>query len=879
MVKKRSGWGRRILTLLRNVVLGLLVTLWIGLNPSTAGLKRFFPHLPSLSLGELAVLAITDGTHFAQQGRELYQAGQFAAAATAWDASAQAYQERGDELNQAKILSYLALAYQKLGQWTQANDAIAKSLKLLQSNLTQSNSGNPLLILAHALNTQGSLQFAQGQLETALGSWQQAAATYAQADDQAGQIGSLINQAQVQQALGFYLRARQTLAGVEQSLESQSDLQLKSTGLLSLGNVLRLLGEGDESRRVLQASLTAAQQSKSPSDLSAILLSLGNTARAQQDSEAALSFYQQAIAQSTSKITQIQSQLNQLSLLVAAERWSEVQTLLPQIQSEITNLPPSRPTVYAQINFAQTLMKMDRKRAEEQAEIPQSSANLQSTAQLLATATQQAKLLQDQRSLSLALGTLGEVYEDAQQWSDAQDLTQQALALSQGINASDISYRWQWQLGRLLNVQKDEPGAVAAYGEAVNTLQSLRSDLVAVNSEVQFSFRETVEPVYREFVSLLLQDKTSPERLEKARKVIESLQLAQLDNFFRSACLNASPVEIDKVDQQAAVIYPIILPDRLEVILSLPQQPLRHYATFLPQEQVESTLSNLYINLTQRLGQGYFQLSQTVYDWLIRPVETDLVASDVKTLVFVLDGALRNIPMAALYDGEQFLLEKYAVALTPGLELLDPKPLAQRPLKVLTAGLSAAREEFPALPNVELELNEIESLLPGELFLNQEFTQTNIQNALTQVSFPVVHLATHGQFSSNAEDTFILTWDARINVKDFNNLLQTRDLHGSEPIELLVLSACETAKGDNRATLGIAGVALRAGARSTLATLWSVSDEATAGLMGQFYQELARGSLTKAEALRRAQLSVLQDPTYRQHPYYWAPFVLVGNWL
>ncbi|NEQ27582.1 MAG: CHAT domain-containing protein, partial [Microcoleus sp. SIO2G3] len=159
------------------------------------------------------------------------------------------------------------------------------------------------------------------------------------------------------------------------------------------------------------------------------------------------------------------------------------------------------------------------------------------------------------------------------------------------------------------------------------------------------------------------------------------------------------------------------------------------------------------------------------------------------------------------------------------------------------------------------------------------FNTLNIQNAINELAVPVVHLATHGQFSSKAEETFILTWDGPINVNELNNLLQTTTQHRTRPIELLVFSACETAKGDERAALGIAGMAMRAGARSTLATLWSVNDTVTTALMVRFYQELGNDTVTKAEALRRAQLSILQNFKYREKPYYWAPFVLVGNWL
>ncbi len=162
--------------------------------------------------------------------------------------------------------------------------------------------------------------------------------------------------------------------------------------------------------------------------------------------------------------------------------------------------------------------------------------------------------------------------------------------------------------------------------------------------------------------------------------------------------------------------------------------------------------------------------------------------------------------------------------------------------------------------------------------LDQDFTRPRLQRAIEAASFPIVHLATHGQFSSQADDTFLLTWDERINVKNLDQLLREGEGQERSPIELLILSACQTAAGDKRAVLGLAGVAVRSGARSTLATLWSVQDRSTADLMSQFYETLNQPGVSKAEALRQAQLSLLRSPQY-QHPFYWAPFVLVGNWL
>lgn len=272
-------------------------------------------------------------------------------------------------------------------------------------------------------------------------------------------------------------------------------------------------------------------------------------------------------------------------------------------------------------------------------------------------------------------------------------------------------------------------------------------------------------------------------------------------------------------------------------------------------------------------------LSRRVYDWLIRPAERDLAENKIKTLVFVLDGALRNVPMASLYDGKDYLVSKYAIALSPGLQLFDPKPLPRKELQALTAGLTQARLGFPALPNVERELKEIKSQVGTSVLLNQQFTSQALEKQMKSLPFKVVHLATHGQFSSNLGKTFIVAWDKQIKVNELSNFLFLRKSNSKEAVELLVLSACQTASGDNRAALGLAGVAVRAGARSTLASLWNVDDESTSILMSQFYQELAKTpNISKALALRHAQLALLQNPQY-QRPRFWAPYVLVGNWL
>ncbi len=808
-----------------------------------------------------------------QQGKALYEAEKFAEAVQVLQQAVKSYGSQGNELRQSVAFSNLSLAHQKLGNLNEAQQAITESLKLLE----KSSSAQNLKVLAPILDIQGSIQLDLGQAEQALSTWQRAEAIFQQLGDRNGMIRDRINQAQAWQILGFYRRGLIILTELQQKLQLQPKSITKIVELRLLGDALQLAGDLKQSRRVLQQSLEMAQKLDSPQNVSAAFFSLGNTARVQQDYPEAIKFYQQATAIAPTPMTKVQAQINQLSLLLNTEQTAAAQTLLPQIQTQLAELPPSQTSIYAHIHLAQNLMKL--------------GTTPKAIAQICATAVQQAKDLGDRRTESFAIGTLGSVYEQTEQFSIAQNLTQQALTIAQTINAPDIAYRWHWQLGRLLKKQGNIQNAIVAYDAAISELQNLRSDLVAVNRDVQFSFKESVEPVYRESVELLLQSQqTNPSEptLDKARQRIEALQLAELDDFFREACINAKTVVLDKVVDQdnptAAIVYPIILPNQLQVIVKIPKQPLRNYTVNKSQTEVESIIKQVREYLLEPdMTEEVQMLSQEIYGWLIKRFESDLEKSGVNTLVFILDGALRNIPMATLYDGQKYLVEKYAVALSLGLQLLAPKPLAQEPLKVLAAGLVQPPPEFhkfPPLPAIKSEFSLINKAgVSAKQLLDREFTSNTLEQNVNTTTFNVLHLATHGQFSSRPENTFIIAADGAINVTQFDSLLRRRDETRPEALEMLVLSACQTATGDRRAALGLAGASVKAGARSTLASLWHISDKSTAFLMGQFYHELANNKVTKAEALRRAQVTLLRKYPNYSRPGFWGPYVLVGNWL
>lgn len=799
-----------------------------------------------------------------------------------------------DPVSEARTLYSIASTYEQQGNWQLAGETIERAIALLHA-LERNDDTNVSLLLAQSFNIQGTVQLNQGRETDAFSTWQQAESAYRQANDDVGILGSQINQSIALQRLGLYRQASILLGQVAQLLATQPDQRLKITGLWELGNVLRLVGDLEQSQTVLQQSLALAEQvqpsktfpaAELASTRSGVLLSLGTVVQLQGETDWARSLYDQAIATAPSALTRVQAQVVQFALLLKLAQWTEAQTLWAQLRPQLADLPLDQMAIYAYLNVAQSLVMWMQQ--EMESHLPMMLT--QDIAQILATAAQQSRELGDRRAESYALGYLGHLYETTGQWRDARQLTEAALRLAQEVDAPEVAYLWQWQLGRLW-VAQEKAGtnrrdahdqAIAAYTEAASVLQSLRSDLVAVNSDVQFSFRDSVEPVYRQFVELLLRspdgEALSQTRLQQARQVIESLQLAELDNFFREACLNVRSVAIDALDTNAAVVYPIILPDQLAVIVSLPNQPLHYHSAPLSEAATNLLLDQMRQSLRPNsFLEDRLPLAQRVYDVLLRPVEAELTASHVTTLVFVPDGTFRSMPMAALHDGQRYLIERYSIALTPGLQLLQSRSLEKERLRGLIAGLSQTRQGFPALPNVITEVEQIGSEISAQVLLNETFTSDRFQSQIDSKPVSIVHLATHGQFSSSADETFILTWDGRINVKQLDQLLQSRE-GNLNPIELLVLSACQTAAGDRRAALGMAGVAVRSGARSTLASLWSVSDRSTALLMVSFYQEFAKTGVSKAEALRRAQLSLLHEQDY-QSPYYWAPFVLLGNWL
>jgi CHAT domain-containing protein len=542
------------------------------------------------------------------------------------------------------------------------------------------------------------------------------------------------------------------------------------------------------------------------------------------------------------------------------------------------------------------------------------------------------------RLRSLAAGELGALYERQGRVAEALGLTGEALSAAQQLRSPELLLRWEWQLGRLLKAREDRKPAIAAYRRAVSHIESIRQDMPIQYQNGRSSFRETLAPIYLDLAEMLLQqygaeseDAVRQSLLREARDTVERIKRSEMQDYFRDRCIASRSRQIETLSATTAVLYPIVLPDRLELLVAIGG---RLYLQ--PVAVTRENLEMAALRLANRLrGLAFHEKpARQLCAWLIDPVSALLAEHHVNTLVFAPDGALRLIPIAALWDGERFLVERYAIVTTPGLTLLDPDPLPRGDMTALLAGMSkpgpvvmelpqplwdayrqteakqpkrgvrgapmvlqplgsserpemetrAARgaqadqvKQALALPGVEKEILELSGLLKGQVVFNEDFQLERFRTEVERHPFSVIHIASHGYFGGAPDQNFIMTYDKLLSMGVLEAMVKPKQF-ADRPVEMIALSACQTAEGDDRSPLGLTGIALKSGARSAMGTLWPVSDAAAQALFPAFYTLLKDPAVTKAEALRQAQLFLMRQEEFA-HPFFWSPFILVGNWL
>tara|TARA_B110000037_G_scaffold222820_1_gene299769 strand:- start:8058 stop:10202 length:2145 start_codon:yes stop_codon:yes gene_type:complete len=505
--------------------------------------------------------------------------------------------------------------------------------------------------------------------------------------------------------------------------------------------------------------------------------------------------------------------------------------------------------------------------------------------QLLEEAISTSESLGNNLLLGYALGYKGRVLSESsnseKDLATALALSERAAFLASASQAYESAYLWQWQAARIYNKQAQVTEAIKSYNDAILTLENVRQELITGSP---FTFHQKVQPLFTELSDLLLTTARAAGGAEKqsylknVQNILEQAKSAELQDYFQNDCvIPDESVNLDQIEAATAVIYPVILPDRVEVLVNVRDQ-VHQFVSRIEAGDLKDLVNEFRDQLQVDFGdEEYLEIGEELYDLLFAQVEDLFSENKINTLLVIPDGVLRTIPMAAVYDGEAFMVQRFAIATTPGISLTLPKPLNVENSNFFAGGISEAVQGYVGLPGVPRELQNLEATYGASVLRDANFKRDDLKEQLTSADYSIVHIATHGHFDSNPQESYLLTYDDKLTMDLLEESIGNRKNVG-EPLELLVLSACETAAGDSRAALGLAGVALKAGARSAVATLWQISDAATVEIIDTFYEYTAKEGVTKARAMQLAQIRLIEQPRF-QHPTDWAPFLMIGNWL
>lgn len=724
----------------------------------------------------------------------------------------------------------------------------------------------------------GALMMRGGQAADAATLFRRVARSADVAGDAAAESDALRGLAQSLQAQGLYADSVGPLRSALELAEDIDDPVRASAALVNLGNAQLALGDESAADAALTRAVVLAREVDDPPLLATAVNAIGNKYVSDADFERALANFEESAAlarRAGDHSLELRALANAARAALRAGKPVRAQALMAEADASIAMLPPTSEKV-------QLLVHLGRSYAELADASPAlRESGLLEAYESLTTAEALARSMPGQeRALSFALGNLAALYEQENRIEEALYLNARALDAAEDAGAVDAAYRWHWQEGRLRWTLGQPNAAIGAYRRAVDLLEETRQAGLARYGATSNHFREAIAPVYLDLVDALLRasemvDEPKDEELllEEARQTMEQLKAAELRDYFRDECAADWKDVFRSHWPETAVVYPIVLPDRLELLVNLPVG-IERYTVAVTAETLTREVHTFRRQIEEREPFRQFRsTAMTLYGWLVAPYARALADEGVKTLVFVPDGALRSIPMSALHDGEDFLVARYATVTAASLALTDPRPLhASR--HALLAGLSDSVAGFPSLKNVPRELSSIQEAYGGMLLLDEDFTRERFETAMAERQPAIVHIASHGQFTGDPATSFLLTHDGVLSMAELEQSVSARRI----PLELLVLSACQTAAGDDRAALGLAGVSLRAGAHSAVGSLWNVSDAATALLFEAFYSALRQPDTSRAAAMQAAQLTLAGSERF-SHPFFWSGFLLINSWL
>ncbi len=830
--------------------------------------------------------------------------GQYQKAIDFYQQSLAVKKQIGDRKGEAISLNNLGSIYDGLGQYQKAIDFYQQSLAI-KKQIGDLNGE------ATSLNNLGLVYNNLGRYQKAIDFYQQSLAIKKQIDDRNGEAASLNNLGlvynnlgQQQKAIDFYQKS----LIIQQQIGNRNG---EATSLNNLGRVYKNLGQYQKAINFYQQSLEITKQIGNLNVASASLNNLGAVYDSLGQYEKAIDFYQQSLA--------IKKRIG--------DRHGEA-TSLNNLGLTYNNLRQYQKA----IDFYQQSLIIQKQIGDRNGEAG-SLNNLGFTYSNLRQYQkaidfhQQSLIIQkqigDRNGEAASLNNLGLSYDSLGQYETAIDFYQQSTAITKQIGdrrGEAISLN---NLGFAFNKLDQTEISILFYKQAVNTYESIRKDIKGLKKEEQQSYITSIAYSYRNLANILIKQ----DRIIEALQILDLLKIQELEdylknikgndisaqgvlllvpekalsdklltvNFDNSKAINSQlanqiqqlpkteinkvPEYLQQIPQGTVLLYPFILHDRIEIILfSTNRLPIRHTIN-ITKDRLESLVNEFKGGLIDAGSEDYKEPAKAMYNLLIKPIEAELIQTKTQTILYAPDGILRYIPLAALYDGKQWLAEKYRISnlIAYTLTNFSPQPKFQPSILAGAFGGRDGERKFGqiALPATIKEVQAIANSFDNSLsLLENDFSRATIESKFK--NYNILHFATHAEFNTGAPDNSFIIFGNGDKIR----LSELTDWQIPN-VELIVLSACQTGLGTLGSGVEILGFGYqvqKAGAKQAIASLWSVNDEGTQALMETFYRELQTGDVTPNEALRRAQIALIKSAKYN-HPSYWSAFFAIGNGL
>jgi CHAT domain-containing protein/uncharacterized protein HemY len=817
-----------------------------------------------------------EGTSRGGLGNAYRRLGEYQKAIDFYQQSLIIFKQIGDRSGEGTSRGGLGIAYMSLGEYQKAIDYQQQSLVIFKQIGDRSGEGN-------ALNNLGSAYMRLGEYQKAIDYQQQSLVIFKQIGDRSGEGNALNNLGNAYRSLREYQKAIDFL---QQSLAIDKELgdrNGEASSLNNLGIAYESLGEYQKAIDFYRQSLAILKQIDDHNGEGSSLGNLGNSYRRLGEYQKAIDFYQQSLAikKQIGDRNEEGLSLNNLGLIfnnlkqpaLAIIFYKQAVNTYEAIRKDIRGLPKE-----LQNSYKETIAGTYRELAD-----------------LL---LQQNRVLEAQRVLDLL---------------KVQELDE----FLRGVRSNPNTERGIENLPPEQQINQGYQKLIdqaVAIGKELTELRRIKPKERTIAQDQRIAQLDTQETeLVKEFTKFIDSDE-----VKTLLKKLEAIAFNQQDLLGRLSEFNALQDNLRNLQQDAVLLYPLILENRLELVLVTPYSPPIRRTVNVTSKELNQTIVD-FRSALENPRTDATKPAQKLYDWLIKPIEKDLETANAKTIIYAPDGQLRYIPLAALHDRKQWLVERYRVNNITAASLTDLNTKPQRELSVLAGAYTTSGKKhnfaigdeqfnFAGLPYAEMEVSKLAETISETTQLRDEGFSFKITKPKMD-DYAIVHFATHAAFlKGQPEKSFILFGNGdRISLTDIKE-----GAFGSlKKVDLFVLSACETGVGGNFGTgaeiLGFGYLMQTTGARAAIASLWKVNDSGTQALMNTFYATLANNAITKAEALRQAQIALITgnyktvagnrgsnlvaiEQRIRQglpndvannlsHPYYWASFILIGNGL